>query len=316
MRLFGNRLGRRGTGCLGVEAIADAEVGVDVAPARRALLQLLAQLADEDVDRAVAVGHRVAPDPLVDRLALEHLALGVGKQLQQLELATGQVKAAIADEGLELVGADLQLAGDEGTGLGIGAAAATAAGDGLDPRHHLLRVAGLADPVVDPEPQAPHPLGNGRASGANDHAEVGKHPADPLQVGPRFVAENGEVDQQRVQLHRHQLLRRDRAAHHPLLPARRFGALRQHGHEAAVVVDYREPDGLLCVQVLGAVVGEREPLLRDGRIVCALRRRTRHPETPAFTGFSQLRRELPAFSGTFGTSGIGQFRVGFSGCSP
>ena len=78
---------------LGREAVADAEVRVDVAPARRRLLELLAQLAHEDVDRAVAVGHRVAPDALVDLLALEHLALGLGEQLDQLELAPRQVDA-------------------------------------------------------------------------------------------------------------------------------------------------------------------------------------------------------------------------------
>ena len=103
----------------GVEAVADPEMGVDVAPARRALLQLLAQLADEDVNRAVAVGHRVTPDPLVDRLPLERLALGLGEQLQQLELAPGEVEADAADEGLELVGADLELAGDQRADLGV-----------------------------------------------------------------------------------------------------------------------------------------------------------------------------------------------------
>src|SRR6478672_2483308 len=108
---------------LGLEAVADAEVGVDVAPAGGALLQLLAQLADEDVDRAVAVGHRVAPDPLVDGLPLEHLALGLGQQVKELELATGEVEAAAADEGLELIGANLELAGDQRAGLPVRAAA-------------------------------------------------------------------------------------------------------------------------------------------------------------------------------------------------
>ena len=40
------------------------------------------------------MGHRVAPDRLVDLLALEHLALGLREQLQHLELAPGQVHAA------------------------------------------------------------------------------------------------------------------------------------------------------------------------------------------------------------------------------
>jgi hypothetical protein len=60
-----------------------------------------------------AVGHRVAPDPLVDRLALEDLALRFGQQPEQLELSAGQIKASTGDEDLEQIGADLQLAGDE-----------------------------------------------------------------------------------------------------------------------------------------------------------------------------------------------------------
>ena len=66
----------------------------------------------EDVDRAVAARHRVAPDALVDLLALEHLAVRLGEQLEHLELAPRQVDAAAADERLELVGPDLELAGD------------------------------------------------------------------------------------------------------------------------------------------------------------------------------------------------------------
>src|SRR6476661_3605422 len=84
----------------GIEAVADAEMRMDVAPARRAPLELLAQLAHEDIDRPVAVSHRVAPDALVYRLALQHLPLGLDEQLQQLELAAGQVEALAGDEGL------------------------------------------------------------------------------------------------------------------------------------------------------------------------------------------------------------------------
>src|SRR6201999_3619646 len=98
-------------------------------------------------DRAVAVGHRVAPDPLVDGLALEDLALGAGEQMQELELAPGQVEAVAGDEGLEAVGADLELAGEDRRGLGLMAAAAVAAGDRFDPRDRLLGVRRLGDPV-------------------------------------------------------------------------------------------------------------------------------------------------------------------------
>ena len=109
----GTAVADRSVDRLGREPVADPEVRVDVAPARRRALELLAQLADEDVDRAVAVDHRVAPDPLVDLLALEHLALGLGEQLDQLELAAREVDRPAADEGLELVGADLDLADDD-----------------------------------------------------------------------------------------------------------------------------------------------------------------------------------------------------------
>ena len=153
---------------LGGEAVADAEVRVDVAPVRRGLLELLAQLAHEHVDRAVAAGHRVAPDALVDLLALEHAPAGVGEQLDQLELAPRQVDRAAGDERLEAVGADLELAGLHGLGVLARLGAAAAAHDGLDARDQLLGVAGLRQPVVGAHPQPAHALGDGRAAGADD----------------------------------------------------------------------------------------------------------------------------------------------------
>src|SRR5690242_15813223 len=86
---------------------------VDVAPARRGLLELLAQLAHEHIDRAVAADHRVAPQPRVDLLALEHPPVSGGEQLDELELAPGEVEACIADERLESVRANLDLARDQ-----------------------------------------------------------------------------------------------------------------------------------------------------------------------------------------------------------
>ena len=83
-------------------------------------------------------------------------------------------------------------------------------------------------------------------------AEVGQHPADPLEVGPAFVAEHRRVDQQRVQLHRHQLLGRHRAGGLAQLPAGRLRALGEDGDESAVGVDHREPDGLIGVQRFAA----------------------------------------------------------------
>src|SRR4051794_23597297 len=154
---------------------------VDVAPFRGGALELLAQLAHEDVDRTVAARHRVAPDALVDLLALEDAALGAGQQLDELELATGQVDGAAGDERLVLVGADLDLAGHERAGdrrLGTAAAAR----DGLDAGDDLFGVAGLRDPVVGTQAQAADALRHGRAARADDHRQAGQAGADALEL--------------------------------------------------------------------------------------------------------------------------------------
>ena len=91
------------------EPVADAEVRVDVVPARRRRTQLLPELADEHVDRAVAVRHRVTPDPLVDLLAAQH-AIRLREQVQDLELARGQLEARLAGVRLVEVGTDRDLA--------------------------------------------------------------------------------------------------------------------------------------------------------------------------------------------------------------
>src|SRR5262249_18028645 len=116
----------------------------------------------EDVDGPVAVGHRVAPDLLVDLLALDHLTVGLGEELEQLELASGETDALAADESLVLVGPDLELAGDEGTDVLTRRRPLAPADDPLNPSHDLLGMGWLADPVVGPEAQAADPLGHRR----------------------------------------------------------------------------------------------------------------------------------------------------------
>src|SRR4051794_6168343 len=121
------------------------------------MLELGAQLAHEDVDRAVAVGHRVAPYALVDLFALEHAALGARQQLDELELAAREVDRAAVGEDLELVRADLDLAGEHRVGAERLTLAA-APRHGLQARDELLRVAWLRHPVVGPHPQPAHAL--------------------------------------------------------------------------------------------------------------------------------------------------------------
>ena len=188
------------------------------------------------------MGHRVAPDPLVDLLALEHLAALLGEQVEQLELAAGEVEGLLADEGLEAVGPDLHLADGERRGLVLLAAAAAAAGDRFDPGDRLLGMARLGHPVVDAEPQAAHPLGDGGAAGDDDQAEVGQHRGDPFEVGPGFVAQHGRVDEERIQLHRHQVARRHGAGLLAEMPTGRLSAAGEDGDETAVGVEDGDSD--------------------------------------------------------------------------
>ena len=126
-------------------------------------------------------------------------------------------------------------------------------------------MAGLGDPVVDAEAQPAHPLRHRRAAGADDQAEVGEHRGDTLQVVPAFVAQQRRVDQQGVELHRHQIARGHRAGALAQLPARRVGALGKNGDEATVVIDYRKTDGLLWVGLYAPAAGEWPAFSSDFR---------------------------------------------------
>ena len=137
--------------------------------------------------------------------------------------------------------ADLELAGDQRSDVLARRGALAAADDGLDTGHHLLGMGRLADPVVGAEPQAADPLGDGRLRGADEHAQAGDRAADLLEELPALGPEHGEVDQQGVQLHRHQLLDRDGAREHAVLPAGAIKALAEDGEESAVGVDHRQP---------------------------------------------------------------------------
>ena len=109
----------------------------------------------------------------------------------------------------------------------------------------------------------------------------GTDAADLLQVLPALGAEHREVDQQRVQLHRHQLLGRDAAREHAVLPAGALEALAEDREEAAVGVDHRQPDGACLVSHRGLPFAA----LMIGPRLGAQRRL---PER-GFTGFSQAK---------------------------
>ena len=268
----GRGAGSRGRRRLGGEAVAHAEVRVDVAPVRRRLLELLAQLAHEDVDRAVAAGHRVAPDALVDLLALEHAALGAGQQLDQLELAAGELDRAAVDERLELVGADLELAGRDRAAR----RRAPRRGGGGARRPRRARSAprdGRAWSASRRRPGAARGRAGRRSTGRCRRRRRGRaaRRAELLEVLPALRAEHREVDDERAEAHARRSRRpgRRRPATRCSQP-RRSRRLVEDLQEAGVGVDDRDPQrGLAagairrrapasaqCRQIAGVTLGQ------------------------------------------------------------
>ena len=158
-----------------------------------------------------------------------------------------EIHAAAADEGLELVGPDLELAGSHRARLDprrLGAPAPPR--DRFGARDQLLRVAGLGDPVVGAEPQPAHALTHRAAAGADDHAQGGQPLADLLEVRPARGAEDREVHDQDVEPHRHERVDRHRAREHAVLPAGSVESVREYLQEARVGVEHAEAHGWLA----------------------------------------------------------------------
>ena len=139
-----------------------------------------------------------------------HLALGLGEQVQQLELATGQAEALPADEGLELVGADLELAADHRPGLDAAAAARLRRRTTASMR--AITSSGWQGLLI----QSSAPSRSPRTRWATVDGPVqtttprpGIIAADALEEIPAVGAEERRVDEHRVELHRDDLLERD-----------------------------------------------------------------------------------------------------------
>ncbi len=169
-------------------------------------------------------------------------ALEFGEHLEQLELPACQPDAVAANKSLELVGTDLELSRDQRAQIHRRAATAVSSHDRLDPSHHFLGMAGLAHPVVSAGAQAAHALSDCRVGGANDNAQVGKHSANPIEEVPGIGLNQAWIDEQRRQPHCCEILERDAAGEHAVLPSRGFEALCEHLEEAAVGIDDRETD--------------------------------------------------------------------------
>src|SRR2546423_660828 len=93
-----------------MEAVAETEVRVDEALARQGLLELRAQLADVDVDRALLLAERPCPDHRVELLAAYDPPAAARQCGQQAQLPHGQRERAPVRERQELARPDLEAA--------------------------------------------------------------------------------------------------------------------------------------------------------------------------------------------------------------
>src|SRR5947208_12747284 len=87
----------------GVELVAHAVARLDEGVPRRAAVDLLAHLADEDVDGAVAVRLAPAPDALEQLVARDHPPALEGECIQEPELSRGEAGGVAVDVRLDLI---------------------------------------------------------------------------------------------------------------------------------------------------------------------------------------------------------------------
>src|SRR5690242_12871506 len=97
-----------GGGSLRGEAIADAEVRVDVGPVRGDLGELAPDLAHEHVDGAVAPRHVASPHQAVELLAGDHAVEPLRQHEEGLELAHREAHPHAVGEHLELRRSDFE----------------------------------------------------------------------------------------------------------------------------------------------------------------------------------------------------------------
>ena len=235
---------RRFAGLLGVEPVADAEVGVqvDASRARRPRASCAA------CGRTRPPSGRRAPSRIPTRARRCARAGSRGRSTPDRSWSSSNSRRvrptrAPADERLEHVRPDLELAGDHRLGGSVtDAPGLPRAQRRLDARQHLLGMARLRDPVVGAEPQAPHPLGDRGRPGADDHHLARRAGAELPEIGPGLACRaSRRRSRSRAGACARTLLRRRRAAEHLRAPADGADALGEDAHEAAVGVDDRQP---------------------------------------------------------------------------
>ena len=194
------------------------------------MVDLLAQLAHEDVDRAVAVRRAPAPDPLEQLVAGEHAAHLERERVQQPELGRRQVGALVVDVGLHVLRVEPELLDHDLVAAAGILGARAAARRGADPGHELLHRERLHEVVVGADLERVHAVVLGAARGDDDdrradalaarlldhlpaveagqhqveHADVGTLEAQPGQAG-LAVGDADGVEPGRLEVTRHAL---------------------------------------------------------------------------------------------------------------
>jgi hypothetical protein len=124
---------------LRLEAVTEAGVRVDEAPARQRVAELGTQLVDVDVDRAVVGSQRSAPDGLVELITIDNPSFAADEGGEQLKLAKRESESPTCGYGPMLLGPDLQLSCPEDLAIARGAHAAQVDGRSGDSRYRAVK---------------------------------------------------------------------------------------------------------------------------------------------------------------------------------
>ena len=216
------------------------------------LLELLAQMADVDVDGAGVAVLGVAPDVLEQRLAAQHPAGGAGEGAEDLELDVGELRLLAAQGHHAAAEVDRQVAALDRLLLGRVADHPRAPQGGLDPAAELAHREGLGDVVVGADLEPGDLVGLAAFRGQHDDRHLAARAQlaadlDPVELGQHQV-EDDEVEARLVEA------------------LERFAAVVGAGHVVAVLaqrIAEQRLDRLLVVHKEYACrpIGHRERLI-------------------------------------------------------
>ena len=159
-----------------------------------ARVDLLAQLADEDVDGAVAVRGAAAPDPLQQLVAREHAATVERERVEEPELGRRQLGAGAVDVRLDVARVEPELLDLDLVAAARFLRARAAAGRRSDTRRKLLHRERLHQVVVGAELERVDPVVLGAARADDDDRRADPLAARLLDHAPAVDAREHQVE--------------------------------------------------------------------------------------------------------------------------